>query len=238
MCEYPLLSEAELEEKPIFGSLAEAREDPKNAYTLELLGEAFFPDEFEEALQDLPRLQVLIIQGNPDFTEIPAGIAELQNLQYLEVRECPLELVAEELGECQLLGGLVLADVRPLAELPARLGQLERLEYVEISGSEISQLPDAAANWKAVTELNLMNNKIHRFPAAISGLESLVTLRMYGNYAMYVGPEIMRAANLRVFDHGTINFRNTTQAEIKAARPALVLNQITTHDPVKVLEED
>ena len=91
MSEYPLLSEQELEEMPIFASLQEAMEDPDNAYSLELIGEPFFADELEEFVEQCPRIQVLVINSNEDLTEIPECIAGLANLQYLEVRDCPLE---------------------------------------------------------------------------------------------------------------------------------------------------
>lgn len=232
MSKYPLLSDEEVEAMPVFNSLQEALEDPENAYTMELMGEVFGADEFEDAIAQLPRIQIMVIDGNDQFDRIPAAIGTLKNLQYLEVRDCPLNSVADELGNCAELSGLVLSNVRPLAELPASLGKLSNLDYVEISATEISNLPDTYSNWKALSELNLVNNRIHELPRAIAGMESLINLRTYGNYAMYVDAFIKDLRNLTAFDHGMIQFRGTTEEEVKAALPELVMTQVTSNDRI------
>ncbi|HHG85371.1 MAG TPA: leucine-rich repeat domain-containing protein, partial [Bacteroidetes bacterium] len=170
---------------------------------------------------------------NPDFDEIPAGFAKLKNLQYLEIRNCPLKSIAPELGDCAELAGLVLVDVRPLASLPDGLGKLEKLNYVEISSTNIEKLPATISNWKSVEELNVSGNNLVELPEEIGGMESLQVLRTYGNYAMYVPAGLAKLSKLESYDHGDIDYRDISEADLKAGLPNLVFRQVTSQDRIR-----
>ena len=101
-----MLRYEELEQSKIYTSLAEALQNPNEVRVLNL--------------------------SKQRITEIPASIAKLKNLQFLELQDNNIEYIAKEIGSLPLLQELYLGKNR-LTTLPPEMGNLKNLRVLDLS---------------------------------------------------------------------------------------------------------
>lgn len=139
-----LLSERQLEQQPIFTSLANALKTPEKVYRLNLSKQ---------------KLKVL-----------PISIASLYNLQELNLSKNKLEFIPNEIGN---LINLQKFDIsrNNLVELPSSIGNLTNLTELIANQNYIYKLSPEIGNLINLEKLDLWSNVIDVFPNEISNLK-------------------------------------------------------------------
>lgn len=236
MLEFPLLSEDELADMPVYFSLEEALENPDQVYILELSGGAESEKSLELALPKLPRIQQFVFQNNTQVISFPKQLAELKNLQAIELRDSSLETLPDELGELEHITDFIMTGCKYVTEFPEFICNWSELIYLEITDTKIEELPPAIGNLGNLEDLNINQNLLVTLPSEISQLQSLRVLRTYGNYAMTLPKALKELQELESFDHGLIKIPSTTVMDFRGEMPNTKFTQVTSYDEVK--EED
>ena len=110
----------------------------------------------ERALQNPDKVYRLNLSGMM-MTELPADIAKLKNLQYLDL------------------------SFNQLDSLPKELCTLNNLETLNVLFNQITRLPDEFSTLKKLRNLNIANNKISEVPIVLTQLTGLQNLDIAGN---------------------------------------------------------
>lgn len=132
------------------------------------------------------QLEVLILNrdydflSNNNFTTLPVGIAKLQNLKNLQLKNYQLDSLPAQIGELKHLTSLYLIN-NQLTTLPARIGELKNLTYLGLSFNKLSTLPTQIGELKNLTYLDLNFNKLSSLPAQIGELKNLTFLDLRNN---------------------------------------------------------
>ena len=233
MHEYPLLSEDQLADMPVFFSLEEALENPDNCYILELSGDSESENSLAKALPQLPRIQQFIFQNNTQVVNVPRELALLKNLQAIEFRDSVVETFPQELGELSHVTDFILTGCKYVSEFPSFICNWAELIYLEVTDTKIEELPAEIGNLANLEDLNINQNRLVTLPHEISQLQTLRILRTYGNYAMTIPTSLKELQDLETFDHGLIRFLGTTVMDFRELMPNTKFSQVTTYDDVK-----
>jgi internalin A len=156
--------------------------------------------------------------GGGKVTRLPDWIAEMRELQELDVSENPLgrlpdwigqltgltELHCQECGLTELpatISGLKLLtklDVRynQLAELPDWITDLPALDHLQVDGNKLTAIPPA----RSLTRLTFTQNKLDQVPAWIKDLSGLNELGLGGNLITELPPWLGGLATLTDLD--------------------------------------
>ncbi len=233
MLEFPLLSEDELADKPVYFSLEEALENPDQVYILELSGGTESEKTLELALPKLPRIQQFVFQNNTQVISFPKQLAELKNLQAIEIRDSILESLPEELSQLQHVTDFIMTGCKYVTEFPESICNWSELIYLEVTDTKIEELPASIGNLSNLEDLNINQNMLVTLPPEISQLQSLRVLRTYGNYAMTLPKTLKELQDLESFDHGLIKFPGTTVMAFREEMPNTKFTQVTSYDDIK-----
>ena len=233
MQQYPLLSEDQLADEPVFFSLEEALENPENCYILELSSGAESEKALASALPKLPRVQHFVLQNNNQITDFPKELAGLKNLQVLEIRDCILETLPQEIEQLQHVTDLIMTGCKEISEFPTQICSWDSLIYLEIIDTQIEDMPPEIGNLKNLVDLNINQNRLVTLPEEIAQLQSLEVLRTYGNYAMTLPATLQELQGLELFEHGLIRVLGTTIMDFRKLMPNTKFVQTTSYDDVK-----
>ena len=136
-----------------YDSLTLALEAPSTAIALKLNGQAV--DELDR-IAELTELEVLQLR-NCGLKEIPAGIEKLQKLKLL-----------------------ILSD-NHIASLPDRIAELSSLEYLYLENNEVTEIPEALSKLPNLKALYLKGNRIAAVPDSLRRIGSLKLITLGGN---------------------------------------------------------
>eukprot|EP00198_Chlamydomonas_reinhardtii_P001847 XP_001691183.1 predicted protein [Chlamydomonas reinhardtii] len=115
------------------------------------------------------------------LTELPAEVAELTELQELQLSGNCLTRLPESISRLTALRRLGLAG-NLLTELPPGIGALTALEGLWLHGNLLTSLPPQLGRLEALRALSLAGNCISQLPpGCLSGLTSLTDLTLAGN---------------------------------------------------------
>lgn len=139
-----LLSERQLEQQPVFKSIAEALKSPEKVYRIDLS---------KQKLRDLPDtlfsffyLQELNISKNK-LQSISPKIGNLTNLQKLDVSRNNLSIFPSAIGNLTNLSELI-ANQNYIYKLPAEIGNLINLEKLDLWSNIIDEFPEEISRLK------------------------------------------------------------------------------------------
>ena len=179
-----------------------------------------------EGLSDLPQnlkelnkhqLVHLDVKKNP-FHRIPAVIFDLTNLKHLDLIECSLEEIPEEitslkkLQKLRLTGNKGIGKVDNLCELtelthlyldkcgltclPQRIKSLKKLEIIVLSSNSLENLPEEFFELKSLERCCLDGNQLQGLSRSIQKLENLQVLILDKNKIQRMPDEISGLCNL------------------------------------------
>lgn len=135
---------------------------------------------FPEGVLALPNLERLGLRLNP-IGLVPASIARLSKLSWLDVGQAGLSQVDPALGRLPALRTLYLND-NALTALPATLAEASHLVYLNLDRNKLTSLPDELGRLQSLTWLRLNGNQIKALPADLSGwTKGLKRLYLRGN---------------------------------------------------------
>ena len=168
-----MLRYEELEQSKIYTSLAEALQNPNEVRVLNL--------------------------SKQRITEIPASIAKLKNLQFLELQDNNIEYIAKEIGSLPLLQELYLGKNR-LTTLPPEMGNLKNLRVLDLSNNRLREIPQEVSYLGKLEEIDLRQNQLLAISQKIKSNYSLKILRLSNNRLTKIPEELTRLDSLKFVD--------------------------------------
>lgn len=159
-------------------------------------------------------------QQRNKITKLPAQIAQLQQLQHLDLSSNQLSALPDALAELPRLQHLDMSNNK-LEEIPQVICRLPNLQLLDLSNNEIKtipqetavltqllrlnlsknlllDLPDAFGNLSKLQRLDLSYNYLTRFPDALTRLNNLQQLSLIGNQIGQLPDNIDQLKNLRI----------------------------------------
>ncbi|OUM56211.1 hypothetical protein PIROE2DRAFT_21642 [Piromyces sp. E2] len=113
----------------------------------------------------------LAIVNNLNIIEVPADVANLGNLESLDISNCNIQ------------------------QFPSHLKALPKLKSLTLSKNAIGEVPEDVSQFPALEKLDLGENKLTALPATIGQLANLKVLNVYRNYLTAL-PESIVQLNL------------------------------------------
>ena len=138
--------------------------------------------KIEEARRS--RTNELILSGweakeSEKLTELPESLAQLTQLQSLDLSYNQLTALPEWLGQLPKLQRLVLSE-NQLSGLPESIDRLTQLEELELDGNRLKALPQSIRRLRSLTRLCLNENEMVELPEWIGELNKLTDLPIGG----------------------------------------------------------
>ena len=128
----------------------------------------------EEALKT-PKLVRRLDLHYQKLEELPASIAQLENLEWLRLESNRLVTLPAEICTLKKLKTLNL-EKNSLTSIPEGIAKLSSLTTLILEGNELTEIPESIGQLKNLKKLILRNNDLLSLPSSIGNLESLVYL--------------------------------------------------------------
>lgn len=157
--------------------IAEAKE--KNALGLSLKDINEIPEEVYE-LKQLKSLIIWLDVDGTEIKEISPKIAQLKNLEYLELRLNYQAKLPDELFDLKKLSILSLAECG-IKELSPKIGELNNLEQLVLDNNYLENLPEELGNLSELKVLTIEKNLLVDLPQSLEKLTKLETLYITQN---------------------------------------------------------
>nr|WP_321409581.1 COR domain-containing protein [uncultured Carboxylicivirga sp.] len=136
--------------------------------------------EFPFELKVCTQMKYLDLFGN-SIQELPDWIFELNSLEHLSLRNNAIKDFPSILFSLENLKNLNLSDNR-IEEISGHyFCNLMNLEKIDLSYNSIRVINPAEINFSKCTDLYLNGNKLEKFPAVISHVNSLIRLNLSEN---------------------------------------------------------
>lgn len=161
-----------------------------------------------EGLSKLPQnintLQVkeIILTGN-NFTEIPAEVLNMPQLEVLLIGHNPVSKLPDNLGSLKNLKRLSI-NATLIKEFPSDLSALENLESIGLDHNEFKIVPESILTLPNLKRLGLNNNKLTDLKFIDERLEGLESIYLYSNEIKQIDCEIENLKSLKellIFDN-------------------------------------
>jgi len=149
-------------------------------------------------LTNLQRLDVT----NNQLTSVPVEIAQLSNLQYLYLDNNQLTSVPVEIAQLSNLQHLYLHN-NQLTSVPVEIAQLSNLQVLWLSNNQLISLPVGLAQLSSLQHLSLFNNQLTSVPAELAQLSSLQYFSLSNNQLKSVPAELAQLSSLQVLNLST-----------------------------------
>lgn len=164
-----------------------------------------FPDSFYQGLGQLQMWEL----DYTGFATIPPIVSGLTSLQLLRMLGESVTTLPDELFRLPRLTSLFISEPADSLEcIPPSIGYTTGLVELAIDGhDQITTLPDAIGQLKALTTLDICNNKLETLPECVYELPSLKCLHIRGNPIMALSPAIATMPRLKRVD---VNYDRTT----------------------------
>jgi Leucine-rich repeat (LRR) protein len=164
-----------------------------------------------KSIFSLGKLQVLDLSWNKKIVELSPSIAELKNLEELNLESNALTEIPDEIGGLKKLKKVSLSynkltafpesilkleelesleiGNQQIAELPKNLKGLANLKHLELKSAGIKELSDSIGDLKSLESLDLERNDIVSISESISNCKSLSSLILANNRLLKTLPE-------------------------------------------------
>jgi len=127
---------------------------------------------FPAAICHLANLKELNVAGNRNFVQLPNTMGNLQKLQTLDLSNCPITTLPEELGALPLLREITLVRCSQLRELPP----CPNVQILNIKDCDKLEVLPA---FPGLTNLNLMScEHLSAWPAHLKEMKNLQQIKV------------------------------------------------------------
>lgn len=164
-------------------SFAQENINEVKAYGLPTLNLSFIPlteEELSQIISELFWLQELQL-NNCELTALPDNIGQLQFLTLIRLSNNQLTTLPETISLLKNLKEISLPHNR-LQTLPDKFLNLSGLETLNLSDNHLEVMPDVVLSLPGLKNLVFANNDLIALPDSISNLTGLETLNLSGNY--------------------------------------------------------
>ena len=134
--------------------------------------------------------------GGLGLTEIPDTIAQLSNLQILELHNNQLTKVPEVITQLSNLQVLDLEN-NQLTELPKTFAQLFNLKKLYLEDNYLTEISDVFTQLSNLQELYLNNNRLTKIPENFAQLFNLQALHLENNQLTEIPENFAQLFNLQ-----------------------------------------
>lgn len=121
----------------VYTDLNHALKEPEKVVFLDLSKQKL--KEIPSGVFELTNLEYLVLFKNK-ITEIPPDIGKLKKLRVLDISRNKIEVVPPEIGQLTELRTLIL-NQNMIYALPPEIGNLKNLKSLDLWGNEIDELP-------------------------------------------------------------------------------------------------
>ena len=166
--------------------------------------------EVPSAIANLTQLQFLNLSDN-NLTQLPEAIATLTQLRLLYLSRNQLTVLPEAIATLTQLQVLNLS-VNQLTVLPEEIAELTQLQRLYLSGNNLTQLPEAIATLSQLEWLELSRNNLTQLPEAIAGLTQLQELYLWRNNLTQLPSAIASLTQLQQLDLSDNKLRELPEA--------------------------
>jgi hypothetical protein len=172
-----------------------------------------------------PGLQKLNLRCNAELEALPAGLWSLAGLRELDLHDCGLRTLPEEIGGLVGLRALSLGYNKELgsstATLPAALWSLAGLEELSLQWCGLRSLPEGIGLLAGLKTLDLsLNRGLASLPAGLCSLVLLDELSLYG----------CGLTALPAVCHSWTGPNGTTEPRVSTGNPYLIRGLGAAHD--------
>lgn len=126
---------------------------------------------------------------------IPDSLAQLTNLQTVELRRNRLTAIPESLAHLSKLEHLSLSN-NQLTVIPDFLVQPTNLRRLNLSYNQLTAIPDSLAQLTSLRDLELDGNQLTAMPASLDKLTNLQYLSLGGNQLPAIPASLAQLENL------------------------------------------
>lgn len=180
---------------------------------------------------NLPALRILKLDGNEIGRDLPPNIANLKNLERLNLSRNPLQFLSPTIFTLRGLTSLnlegtqishVSPDIENLSDLvalnlsnnpistltaglPENIGKLSKLRHLHLNNCQIKILPKEMGELSKLLTLSLQENMIQTLPPEIGNLKNLTELNLSSNPLNYL-PDTIKGLDKPGF---VLDLRNT-----------------------------
>ncbi|XP_062171330.1 disease resistance protein RPV1-like [Alnus glutinosa] len=165
--------------------------------------------EIHESIGCLKNLVLLNLKGCKSLMNLPSSISNLESLKTLNLSDClKVDKLPDQVGSMMALTEL-LADGIAIKQLPSSFGLLKNLEVASLSGRK----EQSSKSWLSLLS-SLMSpkslNPVCFLPPFVSGLRSLTALHLSGRNLSEDGfpVDFGNLSSLQFLDLSRNNFRN------------------------------
>ena len=152
-----------------------------------------------EAVGSLTQLRAIDVRANP-LQALPERLGELQALEMLEVYQAEFGQLPPSFTRLSALSYCVMRA--RLTELPADFGAMRALTYLDLSDNRLTSLPESMRQLTALKTLKLGSNRFRELPAWLGELTELEHLDLRGNPLTSLPDSLGHCPKLRFLDAG------------------------------------
>jgi len=168
-----------------------AQESPEPVYDISGCGQKNVPSGVFSRCK-IARKEALLLQEN-ELTSLSGGgnLADLSNLQVLDLHKNCLEKLPEDIGALKNLKVLYLQQNK-LKTLPSNISGLTNLITLNLSDNCLKELPVSISGLTSLKTLDLRNNpKLKKIPKEVASLRCLETLLLDSHTVTYPSPALI-----------------------------------------------
>ena len=127
------------------------------------------------------------------------AIVQCRSLEWLELVECGIEQIPDNIVDLQKLSHLHLSG-NEISTLPVGIDHLKELSFLDLSRNQISELPASITRLAYLNHLNLRENCVNTLPENIGDLDGLNHLNLGQNQIRELPDSIGLLGNLDFAD--------------------------------------
>ncbi|XP_076346036.1 leucine-rich repeat-containing protein 47-like [Tachypleus tridentatus] len=119
------------------------------------------------------------VSNKIDKDGLQVSVFELTHLNFLEISNTCLDVLADNIGQLVNLNQLSLRNNK-LHTVSSHIGKLSKLKFLDLSGNQLEAIPDVLHKVTALQSLNISLNKLSSLPN-LCGLFHLIYLNFANN---------------------------------------------------------
>lgn len=137
-------------------------------------------ESFDVDIAKSKKLYSLSIYNNP-IRKIPAEIGELTNLKHLDIDQLEISSLPNTISNLNNLEAFICDNNNYLSQIPKHIFALKNLKSLQIGGDKIKFIPEEIGSLEKLEHLSLNIRNVEKLSSSIAKLNSLKSLRIYGN---------------------------------------------------------
>lgn len=161
-----------------FPSIQQAMSNPDSVIEIDITYEKMNQElkDFNGTFLPFKNLKVLKFSGHPLNGELPKEVAQLKNLEVLELRSCNAKIIPPDIGELIQLKTLAL-NGNNIERFPIEMSKLVNLEKLDVGlNRDTTTIMEMLCHFKKLQYLNIEASLFYTIPPCVMELKELKVL--------------------------------------------------------------